>query len=732
MGNVVIPYELMLEQFRFIRIGANNKRAIDKGWNTTANYPHDDDILKQHLSLGGNYGVVCGHGNLAILDLDTKEALEKIAPNLPLTFTVTTSKGKHFYYLYDCDEPKKIILSREENGEKVHHGELLAGKGFYAVGPSSTHPSGIVYDCNEVNVETICESELLRILDEFIPKNQPTAQLESQSPDELDLKIEDVLSLTGLTKRGSEYQGVHPVHGSETGYNFCTNPIKGVWHCFRHDCGGGAISLLAIQKGIISCGDSLVGDNFKKTIVEAEKITGKKYSYKPAMRLMNKDQNTLKDALSVFEPQLLDLAEKFITIQPLYYDDVGLWWAWSFERCCYIIVDDIDIMNLINSRNENTSRVRDMPIYNQKNILVALKMISRNHKPLAFPETCVQFRDKIFDYETKIIFDATPELFCTNPVPWKLGKTTDTPTIDKLFDAWVDRRYVPIMSEVPAYCVTNGHKIHRAVFASGTGRNGKSKYQKFIRKFVGLDNCTSSTLGALENDQFARFQLYKKQVCMMGETSYEDMKKSEMFKSLTGEDPISFRQLYHQSITDVSKAKLIVNSNGLPQPDDDSIGFWSRILPLEFPNQFAEGPCPVDAIPEVEFENFALKVTTILPNLMKKCVFTNEGTIEVRKERYMSMSNPIKEFLTGHYTKADGFRVKLSSMFDEYTKWLTDNHRRKVKRAKFKESLIDEGYEIDRQRPTPDEDAQQCVIGMRKYTKIELENVLFYDSEVKA
>lgn len=723
MGQMNIPEQLRGKDFRFIKVAEREKRAIEKEWQTYRNYHEDDPALQQHMSYGGNYGVLTGFGNLAILDIDDKDALEVIEKRLPVTFTVTTGHGKHFYYFYESESPKKIILERGTRGqpEYRHYGELQAGRGFYVVGPSSTHPSGRVYDHNSAAIATISASDMLNVIIDYMPKDKPTLVLKSYEADELELNIEDVISTAGMTVRGDERQGPHPFHGSEGGFNFCTNPSKGVWHCFRHNCGGGAISLLAIKMGVIECGDPAPkGEDFKKVLAEAEKITGKIFTKK--MRNVGNSGDVkarLKDAIDTFDVHLLDLAEAFIEVQPMYYDDAGLIWVWSFDRCCYIIVDEIDVMNLLSTRNESRSKTRDMPIYKKEQIMLALKMVARKRKPLDLPATCVQFRDQIFDYKTKAITPATPDIFCTNPIPWKLGKSTSTPTIDKLFKDWVEPRYQETLKEIPAFCVTNGHKIRRAFFLAGTGANGKTKYQKLLRKLLGDENCCASTLKSLEEDQFARFTTYKKQVVLMGETSYEDMKNSEMFKAMTGEDPISFRQLYHQSITALNKAKLIVNSNGLPTPSDDSKGFWDRVLPIEFPNEFKEGPCPIEAIPNEEFENLCLRITEILPDLMARCTFSGEGTSDERKKRYLSLSNPLGEFLNENYIKADGFRVKAGQMFDEYTRWLVERRRRKVKRSEFKDALIEAGFDVDRQRPSPDEDPQQCVMGIRKALPLE-------------
>jgi len=76
-----------------------------------------------------------------------------------------------------------------------------------------------------------------------------------------------------LHKRGDEYFGPHPIHGSTTKQNFWVNPTKNCWHCFRHGTGGGPFSWLAVEEGIVKCEDatpgSLRGPIFKQVLEKA-------------------------------------------------------------------------------------------------------------------------------------------------------------------------------------------------------------------------------------------------------------------------------------------------------------------------------------------------------------------------------------------------------------------------------------------------------------------------------
>lgn len=429
-------------------------------------------------------------------------------------------------------------------------------------------------------------------------------------------------------------------------------------------------------------------------------------------------QERLEKAMNRFAPQFLEMARAFLEVQPLYYDEAGIWWAWSFLHTSWEIVDDIDILNLVSRHNQRQDQA-DFPVFRKDYVLTALKMAARQAKPEILPSSWVQFRAIMFDTKTSATMPASPSHFCVNPIPWKLASSSDTPMIQALFESWVEPDFVLTLYEILAYCALADYPIHRAFCFIGTGRNGKTKYQKLIRRFVGTRNSCSGSLTDLETNRFGAFNLYKKLVCQMGETNYARLEASDMFKRLTGQDPVSFEKKGKDPINDLNYAKLLINTNGLPSSIDESEGFYRRWLILDFPNTFAEGPCPVDAIPDEEFERLARKVTELLPALLARNTFTGEGSIEERKRRYQNASNPLSQFLEEGYVRDPDGRVKYNLVFDDYKRWLTANKRRVVKRSEFKEALIQEGYDLDRQRYGESQDVTWVVTGLRERGPIE-------------
>jgi len=76
---------------------------------------------------------------------------------------------------------------------------------------------------------------------------------------EANISILDVVPTENLEEKGGQLQGPHPLHGSDqTGMNFTVNPEKNTWFCHHqpgHYCGGGPFEYIAMEEGIIECGE---------------------------------------------------------------------------------------------------------------------------------------------------------------------------------------------------------------------------------------------------------------------------------------------------------------------------------------------------------------------------------------------------------------------------------------------------------------------------------------------
>ena len=336
-------------------------------------------------------------------------------------------------------------------------------------------------------------------------------------------------------------------------------------------------------------------------------------------------------------------AESFFELNPFFYDEGGNFWSWSFQNKCWKMVDEIDIMNLLEANLSLYGQTVKGTIKN--NYLEAFKRIGRTNTPKTPPKTWVQFKDKIYDIKTGQILPTSPKYFLTNPIPWDCEFDGTTPKIDQYFESWVGKDQVILLKEIIAFCMVKSYFLHRIFCFIGDGSNGKSTFMHIIEKIIGEKNCTSSELDDIMDNRFETAKLYKKSVCLMGETNFNTMSRTSKLKKLCGGDSISYEFKNKTPFNDKNYAKLIISSNGLPQTTDKTDGFYRRWVLIDFPNKFTEQQDVFREIPEQEYRNLCGQCIKMAGRLWNDRKFTNEGSIEDRKARFEAHSNPLKKFI---------------------------------------------------------------------------------------
>ena len=125
----------------------------------------------------------------------------------------------------------------------------------------------------------------------------------------------------------------------------------------------------------------------------------------------------------------------------------------------------------------------------------------------------------------------------------------------------------------------------------GLGGNGKGARQKFRRAFFGDYSIANIGLKALNNDQFALSECFRKRVLNCGETRKDEGKgvkfDTTVPKRLTGDDAVAAPQKYKNMLGFEPFAKFSIDANNPLRFDDDSPGFLRRFRRGNLPYYFA-------------------------------------------------------------------------------------------------------------------------------------------------
>lgn len=387
----------------------------------------------------------------------------------------------------------------------------------------------------------------------------------------------------------------------------------------------------------------------------------------------------------------------FYENSPFFYDKAGMFWFWNEDMKKYELIDETDIMNALDSELGFEGQTVGPGMKN--NYLEAFKRYGRLNIPKEAPKRWIQFKDKAFSIRSGETYNVQPNYFFTNPIPWKIGESEETPELDKLFTSWVGEKYLKTLYEIMAYCCYSDYPIQTLFCLYGDGRNGKTSFLKLLSKFIGTDNLCSTELDLLigvGSSRFESFKLYKKLVCLMGETNFGMLNKSSLIKKLTGGDMIGYEMKNKNPFDAYNYAKMLIASNSLPTSIDTSEGFYRRWLIIDFPNKFPEGKDITESIPLVEFENLSRKSVKIVKELIERGNFTNQGDINERKMKYIMASNPLPMFIDKFCNKEDNEFILYNEFYTQYIRYLQKERKRRVSRKEFRAALEDEGFWIEK------------------------------------
>lgn len=644
----MIPKQLQNPEFRFNLLKNKEKLPFEKEWQKNA-YKYDDEKLIKHIEAGGNYGIIGGYGRLRLLDIDDTKFVPYIE-KLFKTFSVKTGKGgRHFYFLSDYD--KNHVLA-DGKGE-------LRGNMQFVVCPGSTHPNGNKYEIiDEYPLLDITEKELVSIL-EPIFKSSPL------------VKCDYGKMLKGEATPGERNDGY-----------------------FRTAC------LMRFQKIPFDVAKEMIftaNQKNEKPIGknELERVIKNAYNYKGVKKTEVKEINVDNEALSLYLPNKEEIAENFYRIQPYFYDAIGLFWFWNSNKKCYEQVDEYEVMGkLKETANQRMFQVTQHTFWTET--IRSLKLIGRGKHPKEFKKTWIQYKDKIYDYKTKESIEVTPEYFNVNPIPHIIGTSKETPIIDKLLTEWVGKDFVLTMKETIALGCLQDYPLHRMVILFGSGLNGKGSCLRFIEKFIGDSNVCSTNLKKLIKSNFETSKLYKKLLCLMGETDFATLQDTAILKQLTGQDTVSAEFKGKDSFDYRNYATIFIASNSLPATTDKTAGFYRRPLIIDFPNTFEEGKSPEEFIPKEEYENFCLQLLDILPSLIERGRFDKDGNIEERRQKYEEKSNPLKPFIQTNFKEDINSDIPFYKFYDEFKVFCEQRGFREQSKNEVSKQLNEDGYETKR------------------------------------
>ena len=289
----------------------------------------------------------------------------------------------------------------------------------------------------------------------------------------------------------------------------------------------------------------------------------------------------------------------------------------------------------------------------------------------------INLKNGVYDIETDNLNEHSPKYFFINQIPVIFKKDATCKKIKKFVSEVVYKDDIAVLQEFFGYCLYRRYNIHRAVMLLGEGKNGKSTLLNLLIRFLGNENVSGKELQSIIDNRFGIASLYGKLANVAGDIPNKVLKRTGIFKSLTGEDLVNADKKFKSDFDFVNYAKFIFSTNTLPVSDDKTYAFFRRWILISFPNTFDGENCDKDIIVKISTEDelSGLFIWAIegLKRLLKHGDFSYNKSVEEVMEQYKTLSDPIYAYVQSFLKCNIGDYVLKDELRKHYTKWCRKN-----------------------------------------------------------
>jgi phage/plasmid-associated DNA primase len=338
-----------------------------------------------------------------------------------------------------------------------------------------------------------------------------------------------------------------------------------------------------------------------------------------------------------------------------------------------------------------------------------LKIIDQD--PLLFP-----MQNGVYDFHTFSFRNGRPEDYCTLSSP-----VTYDPKARNANLVTFIKQILPIpelyhfILERMALCLT-GVFFRYFVFAYGKGLNGKSKLLNNLMKvLLGDDYFTTqeSTLVTTTRKGAGTaspeiMDLRNKRQLDLEEPDMNDKFNSGFVKWMLSGADITGRGLFSKIYLKFKQTgKLFLLSNNYLQVDDQSLGFWERILVAVFPSKFCDNPdkdpskFQFKRDPNIEryFQEWAPSLFNLLLPYVQNYLRRGQipytpNVIKKSTAKYKASSNYIQSFAMSNLikTKSNTDFVSVQEIYTRFSEWYRYNKGRNIPDSRQVSSMLESYY----------------------------------------
>jgi P4 family phage/plasmid primase-like protien len=307
----------------------------------------------------------------------------------------------------------------------------------------------------------------------------------------------------------------------------------------------------------------------------------------------------------------------------------------------------------------------------------------------------INVRNGLLDWQGEkiVLRPHTPEVASMVQLPVEYHAKAKCPVVQKFLREVFPEDALWLALEMAGLGMVPDPRYRKAFMLLGSGSNGKSTYLELLEHLYGRENVSAHPLQDLGEDRFLAADLYGKLANICGELEPRALRRSGLFKRLTGGgDPVNAQHKFHHPFKFHPTARMFFSANEAPGTADQTDAFFDRWVVVPFPNKFTAGAGLDKDLPRKlstpeELSGFLNLALAGLRKLHARGHFKLPPSVQAMGIKFRRDADTVAGFVHECCRLEASAVVGRSALYKEYRQWCRDSARPEVSAQRFNEHL---------------------------------------------
>jgi len=342
------------------------------------------------------------------------------------------------------------------------------------------------------------------------------------------------------------------------------------------------------------------------------------------------------------------------------------------------------------------------------------------------PLHLLNVRNGMLDLRTRELLPHSPEFYSYVQLPVSYDPEARCPNWDEFIKDVFEEDCWDLAWEISGWLLRPDKRIQKAVVLLGSGANGKSTFLDGVRNLIGGRNISSCSIQYLQQNRFATHNLIGKLANICADLPTKELEQSDVFKALTGDDPIRVEPKFQRGFDIDCFARLLFSANNPPVSKEGGAAYYRRWVLVPFNREFTANSPGFKSRDEIqsllfterEMSGFLNRALEGMTRLDARKDFSNPPSVLEALKQFQSETDPLHLWMESQLdTKApEDARSPQKEIHSAYNQWRARGGRKLPPIASsifWRELRKALGRELKTQRFGPRGEQEWWVFGLR-------------------